>query len=135
MSIGDVRAAALYYNRKRRRAQQDRTLYQPLVDAPFDLGTAAAGGALPNTLDLPARSRLAIAASEDIAAADLTVAIGARSYPVGALDADALFRLPFAEADEVVEVTSDAGCPACDVTLYVLDEWTRPSAIATGSVT
>lgn len=134
MSLGDVRQGLIYRNLKRRRAAQDRRAFNALVAAPFDLGSAAAGDALPNTFNLPARSRLAVSVSEDVESGDVVVSIGARNHPVPDLAADVLHRIPLGERAEVVTVSSDVGAPAADVTLYVLDEWSVSAEIANGSI-
>lgn len=130
-----VVAGHLYRHRRRRRVAQDLTAYAALIETPHDLGSAAAGSDLPNPLSLPANARLAFSASEALDDGDITVTIGGRNLVLPALSADEIFRLSYGERAESVVAGSDIDAPACDVTLYVLDEWQREAAIATGSVT
>lgn len=128
-------AHALYLKRKRLRLQQEVRAFDALVASPFDLGSAAAGSALPNTFALPHNGRFAVSASAGVQQGDLLIAFGARIVSTRSLAADELYRLHYFERDRLVELSSDPGCPACDVTLYLLDERFKPFPIATGSVT
>lgn len=128
---GDAHAA-LYHARRRRRAAQDFKDFEGDIASPFDLGTVAATTPLPNPYVMPANSRLAISFSTGITQGQLTVDIGAKTVETTALSADEIYRLEVGEeAEEIIPTAAIAGT----VTLYVLDEWQRPSAIATGTFT
>jgi len=127
-------AGHLYRNRRRRRSAQDLRAYAALIASPFDLGTAAAGNDLPNTFQLPANGYLGIAIDASSSAGDLSVSIGGRNVGIAGGGADQIFRLGYAERAEEIEVSIGSGAPSGAVTLYVFDEWFRPFAIATGTV-
>lgn len=122
--------AALYWNRKRRRAAADLKDYGPAIAAPQNLGTAGPGGNL-NDYTTVAPSVLAISFSQSLAADDIIVVIGDNTYPVPALAAGEIFRLPWAEEGELVDIQR-SGAPDGNVSLYVVDEWGRTRVIATG---
>lgn len=120
--------------RRRHRYRRDFLEFKPLIDTPEDLGTASAGDPLPTTLTLPANARIGISASEAVEAGDLVVNVNGDAIGIRGGPADEVFPLAWREEDEVVEVEIGAGCPPCTVTLHVFDRWTRPFAIATGTV-
>lgn len=124
--------AELFHARERRRAAQRQRAFDADAATPFDMGTVAAGNPLPTPYPMRAASRLAVSFSAPLTAGQLTVSIGARTLGTPALTADEIRRLEFGERNEdVVPQSAIAGT----VTLYVLDEWARPRAVATGTFT
>lgn len=123
-----------YYARRRLRINQEVKAFDSLVSSPFDLGSAAAGNPLPNTFALPHNGRFAISASQITAQGDLLISFGTRTLTTDGADADSIVRLHYADRGKEVQVSSGGACPASNVTLYLLDEFFRPLAIATGSI-
>lgn len=124
-----------YLLRRRLREKQQVQAFASLIASPFNLGSAVAGDPLPNSFPLPHSRRLAVSASQATQQGDLLVTVGLRTMTIPGGIADTIFRLDHAERDRTVSVSSNNGCPACTVTLYVLDERLKPFAIATGTVT
>lgn len=125
-----ARPAVLYKARERRRAAADFKKFGPDIASPFDLGAAAPAAPLPNAYPVPANARLAVSFSVPVAAGQLTINYGDRALGTTALAADQVRLLDWVE--RAVEVTIQSAI-AGTVTLYVLDEWNRPSAIAQGT--
>lgn len=127
--VASARQAALYYSRERRR---DAAKIQRATLA-FDLGTAAAANPLPEPYTLAASGEFAVSFSAPVTAGQLTVAteVG-RTLGTPALAADQIYPLGFFErARTLIPESAIAG----DVTLYILDNWRRPIAVATGTFT
>jgi hypothetical protein len=124
--------ATLATSRARGSAARNLAAFAPDIASPFDLGTAAAGVALPNHYPVPAGARLAISENHTTTANQLTATVGAKVMGTPALASGQVRRLDYVErAKEVIVKSAQAGT----VTLYVLDEQMRPLAIATGTVT
>lgn len=114
---------------KRRRAETLKSRYAALIASPQTL----AGGAAPATsaaLALPANARLAVSSDAPVAAGDVVVNVaGGRVLGTPSLAAGELHEIGFLELGrEVTLEKTVAG--AATITLYFLDEWKRPSAIA-----
>lgn len=114
---GGAASAAL----RRRKAAQNRTAFNAIVATPADWG---------DPVVLPANSRLGISFSEDLAAGDITVSDGVNTFGIPDIAADVVHNFPH-QFERGREITvNNVTAPAGDITLYVLDEWTRPAAIA-----
>lgn len=110
-------------NAHRRRAMaQDQSKFDADAASPFDASA--------DPYVMPARSRLAFSTSVDAAAGDATVSINGKDYLCPALAADQLHRIDVAERNAQVVLT---GTLVGTVTLYTLDQWSRPRAIATAT--
>jgi len=125
--------ARLFAARRRRRRAQDLSAYAALIAAPDDLGSAADLESLDDFV-VPARAELAISFDEAVEAGDVVVTVDGRDMEIPALEADAVHSLQWAERGHVVSV-GNSSAPACAATLHVLDQWRRPSPIATGDLT
>lgn len=121
-----------YQRRKRNKLTREINSFSSLVSSPFDLGTAAAGNALPETFNLPGTARLGVSLDAVTETGDITISIGSRSYGIAGGAADKVFKLDVGIRAREIEVSRGSGAPAGDVKLYVLDEWQRPYVIAEG---
>lgn len=122
---------------RRRRAAQDKSAFRLVVADPVDLGVAADGGSLDAFPQL-ANARLGISFSATMLQAQANITIhGSKTRTLklpASLAADVVFDLQNIERGFSV-VINNVTAPPCDVTLYVLDEWTRPTEIAFGEFT
>ena len=124
-----TRQAALFHMRERRRAAAN----VQRTTTGFDLGTAAALSELPNPYVVAANAEYAVSFSAAVTADELTVATEtARTLGTPALDPDQIRRIGYFERGRTL--TPTAGI-AGTVTLYVLDDWSRPIPVATGVFT
>lgn len=122
-----------FHARERRRAAVDLDGFAADIASPFDLGTVGAGSPLPNPYVIPANSRLAISFSVGLTATELTLAteVG-RTLGTPALATDEIHKLQHLErARTLVPDAAIAGT----ISLYVLDEWSRETLVATGIFT
>lgn len=101
----------------RRTKSQDLKAYRFLVATP---GNATVG------IVLPANSRLAVSSTAVTAQGDIVVQIGPETVTIPGGPAGFVFPLCYGERSETAKVTVHPG----QATLYVLDEWTRPTPIA-----
>lgn len=125
--------AALYHARKRREAAARFGRFASLIATPETLTTAAAGNPLGSALTMPAASMISVSFSADLTAGQLTVDTNtSRTIGVPDLAADEIRLLGWFEKG--VELTPDCAI-AGTVTLYVLNEWTKPFSVATGVFT
>lgn len=131
MALTRRQRVALINAGKRRRVAKDITSYKQLAASPTDLGTAAAGASL-TALPLPANARLALSVDTATTTGDITVTIGDHTINIRGGDAGALQPLGFHERGQEVVVNNVSATGA--LTLYVLDDWSRPTAIATGTL-
>lgn len=75
----------------------------------------------------PANMRLAVSFSENILDNQVSVYVNTREFKLPALAAGKIHRLDWIEADKSVKAVSAV---SGILTLYVLDDWMRPIAIA-----
>ena len=129
--------AIMFLARKRRGGRQAFSEFAELVATPFDLGSAAAGNFLDNTLTLPGRLPfgLGVAHSAGMAAGEVQIEVNGESVPT---------RVRAGIADQIVPVAFGSGkgaqirvlgAEAGDVTLYFRDQLGRYFAFATGTLT
>lgn len=117
-----TRAAALYHARSRRRTADRVSKYAALIATPHDIGASA--------VTLPAAGEIAVAADVSVTAGDISIATNtSRTLETPDLDADQLHRLGHFEKGVTLDVTFTGG----DVTLYILDDWKKATAFATGT--
>lgn len=119
---------------KRRRAETLKSRFAALIATPQTL----AGGAAPAAsaaLALPANARLAVSSDVPVAAGAVVVNVaGGRVLGTPALAADQIYEVGYAEAGKEVTLEKTVA-GAATLTLYFLDDWKRPSAIATATFT
>tara|TARA_R110000772_G_scaffold30806_10_gene76514 strand:+ start:3304 stop:3699 length:396 start_codon:yes stop_codon:yes gene_type:complete len=115
---------------KRRKAAAAKSLFQALIDAP----EALTGGVAPTTgtaLALPASAPLAVSYSAAIAAGVLVLnTAGGRVLGTPALGIDELHRVGYLDRGLEVHFETLSASPGT-ATLWFLDSWRRPFAIAT----
>lgn len=123
------RQAALYHSRERNRDLNRGRRFASLVSSPFDLGSVAGGNPSPNAFSMPAAANIGISFSGAVTAGDIIIAVGSRTLGTPDLSADQIHRLGFFETGvQLIPTCANAGT----VTLHYLDQWFRPSAVATG---
>ncbi len=122
-----------FHARERRRAAADQDEFAADIASPFDLGTVGAGSPLPNPYVMPANARLAMSFSVDLTATELTLVteVG-RTLGTPALLADEIYKLQHLERARTLVPDADI---AGTISLFVLDEWSRETLIATGVFT
>lgn len=132
------RQVTRFHARERRRAAQDLKEFDALRDSPQNLGTVAAGGDSASSVTLPANARLAVSLDDVTDENDLSLKNNDDPQDQvfgGGGPADFVQKLSrFREAQEIT-VHRDTDCPSGSFTMYVLDEWERPFAIATATFT
>lgn len=114
---------------KRRREGAAFKEFRYLIATPTNLGTQAAGNTY--TINMPGPGRLAIKGTVGWIAGKVTFG-GATT---GAVAANVVTRGRWARENRPVTIVTLAGMAAQTLTLYILDEWERPRAIATAVVT
>ena len=124
-----------YYMRKRNREQRLVNAFSSLIASPFDLGSALAGNALPNSFALPMHGRIGVSLDVASVTGDITIDIGSRTLGIAGGAANKVFNIGFFLRANTVTVNRGASAPAGNVSVYVFDEWMRPSVIATGVFT
>jgi hypothetical protein len=127
-------AAIVASTKKRRKAAQEHKSFAALRAAPAALGSAAAGGSL-QAFKLPANARLALSVNAPTVTGQVTAAINGHTLGIMGGKAGAVQPLGLWERGQELVIKRAAGGPAGTVTLYVLDDWSRPSPIATGTFT
>lgn len=125
--------AALYNARKRRRYAAEFQRFSADISSPEDLGSVASG------LDLSAYTvkgsvNLGISLDQNITVDSVQITTGrfGRTIVVPVTPADVVARIGYHPKGETFTIA--AGLTGT-VTLYVFDEWFRPTAIATGVFT
>lgn len=121
---------------KRRKLLQNFTEYAGVIDTPASFGTATAvTGSLPSTFTIIANIRWAVSYDQTIIANKLTIDVNGKKFNLPALSANEIFRGDYAEEAKVITVEMASDIPAGTVTFYVLDQWNRENAVATGTIT
>lgn len=123
--------AALFHSRERRVAQRRLQEFAAEIASPADLGTESPDTDLPSPYTWPAALRLAVSHDQGVSAGELIVKVNDRAYETPDLAADEIFRLDVASPAQAVTAQSSVDGV---ITIYVLDDWGRPSAVATGTV-
>ena len=113
--------ATAYWRQRRQRTNQNVFDYQYLIDSPHDLDNT--------DLMLPANGFLAFSCTNQVAAGDASVTVGADQYLCPALNAGSVYWIPWQEEDEILSAAFHAGTPG-GVDVYILDEWRRHYLIA-----
>lgn len=119
-----VRNSFVHHMFHRRKAAADFSHFAADIASPFDLGNG-----LGNAYPVPANSRFAVSIDQPTNEGDIGYDVNTQSVrgPGGA--ADEIQLLVWEEEGSTLSVQSNV--PG-NVTLYVLDEWNRPFAVATG---
>ena len=123
--------AALHNIRQRQRKARDNAKFEPLVESPADLGSAADGGSL-SAFELRANARLGISLDVATDDEDITVSVGSDVYGWTARGAGEVLDLPWSEEGREL-VVNRTGAPAGTVNVWLLDQWRRPTLIASGT--
>ncbi len=113
-----TRARALYSAWKRRKVAQDVKAYRFLAATP---GDATVG------ITLPANALIGVSSDTATNQGDIVVSFSADQITIPGGPAGKVFELIYGERGELVKVVSSTG----NATLHVLDQWHRPTAIAT----
>lgn len=129
------RAYALALSRqKRRRGETLKSKFATLIGTPQTL----AGGLAPAAsaaLALPANARLAVSSDVPVAAGVVVVNVaGGRVLGTPALAANQIYEVGYIEAGKQVTLEKTVA-GAGTITLHFLDDWKRPSSIATSTFT
>lgn len=134
MTVLDRTYALSLSRQKRRRAEALKSRFAALIATPQTL----AGGVAPAAsaaLALPANARLAASSDVPVAAGVVVVNVaGGRVLGTPALAAGQIYEVGYVEAGKTVTLEKTAA-GAGTITLYFLDEWKRPSAIASSTFT
>jgi len=112
--------------RKHRRLSQDLAAFASDIASPFDLGAG-----LVNAFTMPANGRLGISVDDAFNDGDLTVTVNGTARGASGGVANEVRTLGWFERDAALSVASSV---TGAVTLYVLDQYGAPRAIATGTV-
>lgn len=119
---------------KRRRSEALKSRFVALIATPQTL----AGGVAPAAsaaFALPANARLAVSSGVPVAAGAVVVNVaGGRVLGTPALAANQIYEVGYVEAGKTV-ILEKTAAGAATITLYFLDEWKRPSAIASSTFT
>lgn len=111
-----------YYARERRRLKQNEKAFDNagLFASPFDFGAMALGQNSPNSLQLPANAKIAIAASVGMPADSISVTVGLETFgqrlafPAGGIISfDTLFA-----KNQTIQITRGPAGPAGTLTIY-----------------
>lgn len=114
------------------RGRRDLSAFQALIDSPHDFGAISAEGA-ENTLSIPAQARLAISCSDAILLGQVNVTAGEqRTFSTPDLEADELFKGCVAEADQVIDISSDGATGT--LSLFIIDWAGDEHLIGTGTI-
>lgn len=134
MVVLDRSYALSLLRKKRRQAETLKSRYKALIATPQTL-LGGAAPAVSAALPLPANARLAVSSDAPVAAGAVVVNVaGGRTLGTPALAAGELHELGYIESGrEVTLETTIAG--AATVSLHFLDEWKRPSVIASSVFT
>lgn len=109
----------------RRKLSADLKAFAAFIETPADVSSGP--------FTMPAGARVAVSHSADIEAGQLRLVVTGptdRTLATPTLAADQVFKGEFLERAVSFTVETDV---AGDVTVYVLDEWTRPLEIAAGT--
>lgn len=117
---------------KRRLHHLRKRYFSGYISSPFDLGSVAATGVLPNPFLMKAAGNIGISFSAGITAGQLTISRGSRTIKTPNLVANQIHRLGFFE-------TKFSLTPSCaiagTVTIHYLDHYFKSSPVATGTFT
>jgi len=128
-----ITSANLFFNRKRRLGRKVLSRYSALIASPFDLGTVAATGTLPNPFVVPESTRFAISLSAGVTAGQLRILTSrGRTIATPTLVANRIFKTEFMEIGVDLEIASDV---AGTVSLYIVDGFGTTSVVASGVFT
>lgn len=132
----ELERLSLEQHRKgRRRDAEDFTHFAGLVSAPHDFGTILAGNSS-GSISLPANCHLALGYS-GLISHDGDLAVGYRGRTIGTPAGLAVGRqhyLGHFEKDAPINIITTGLLVAGTFTLYALNRWRKPYAIATGTV-
>lgn len=122
--------ASLYHSRERKRDLRREGRFASFVASPFDLGDQAAMSPATNPFTVPASASLAISFSDSVTSGDVEIAVGGRTIQTPDLAADQIFKIGYFEQDFTLTPTANI---AGTMTLYLLDQWNKATAIAEGT--
>ena len=126
--------AALYWARKRRKTAARVRAFAALIASPQALtGTIAPG--ISGALAMPANGLLAVSYSVPTTSGQVVVNTnGGKTFGTPDLAADEIRQVGYVESGQLVDIQITAAVPGT-ATLYILDDWRIPSAIATATFT
>lgn len=133
--MATLRQMAVYNAMQRRKRLQDKSDFAPLFASPEALGNVAAGATSATTFTMPANARLGVSLDALTDPGDISVDDGVNVVSGGGGAADVVQRLDVVPEGREVAIVRALGCPAGAATIYLLDEWNLPFAVATATFT
>lgn len=129
--------AALFHARERRASAQDVISFNTLIATPTNMGTVGATNPLTTPVVIPKNANIGVSFSVILTQGQVTIdtenpGSGTRTITVPALAADVVHNIgPITQ----LRTLTPTGAIAGTITIYVFDDWHRPTAIATGVFT